>query len=385
MPDFVFKPKFDYFLTSDQAKAIAGDFLQPDSLKYRLQAQAVVTLKQPPSDRLKRQIQTALDQFVVEHSRGFTKKMVSIMDGVGSADAAEAADAVQKWVSVLMSTLPGEFEDTVNKVIADEAKRDDLVREFKIKTVFKLVVGATKIAKNATSLAFTAAVDASAWLGLCKAIKEVVDLVRDAAKAEDQLYSDLLTMRDLLQKTTGKAVQARIEYEKSKGPLKRVKTAMTKFEYEYKLKSRAEEAEKKRQFYRTKVYDTRKKIDKLDPSLRKLEEEFKSLKGSAKDPKVLKVGVQVGAALMAAKRGHRVAVEAYQEKLETLDRLNKELAILSVEIDDKTWKQKLDQCVNALKSRNFGEVKKSAEEAKGVFDDIKDAVENIQDAIKSVA
>lgn len=359
--------KQDYLLSMKQAENASGGLLDPKKLLIKSQLRIELQTKKEPNGAVLMLLEKDVNAFLRDKSLEVESKISRFVE-----NNKKNPSFLEKKVGAYTEAIKMDFQKEVDATVRSRLKRlardDRNLTEARIVVVFKAVGGTVKLAGQAARLAGG---DASAIVGIAKSIKSMAELALKAIQTEEQRLNKLLKQKKKLKNSLDSLEKARL---KSGGLVRTLKKAKQWFSW----KKECGNTESARKDYRNSVTKSRKKIQDMAKPLVSMEKAMKSAT-------TLKEGVQLGARVMDLKRVVRVSLEDYQKKEQKVDVLKVELAGLGVDVDDRTWPQKLKGFEKAVDSRNYREIAslgtegaKAGNEIYGLAKEIKTLAENIQ-------
>lgn len=360
--------KQDYLLSMNQAQKAARGVLDPKKLLIKINLSIELQTKKDPNSAILMLLEKDVDSDLLKRSKEIETKISNFVELNQDKPA-----LLEKKVGGYVEAVKGDFQKDVDRVVKERLKKvardDQNLREARIVVGFKAVGGVVKLAGGVVRLASG---DASALLSLANTIKDLAELALKALSTEQQRLKKLLDAKKELKG----ALDA---LEKAEGKVDGFWAALKKGKVTEWLswKKKCSQTEETRKDYRNSVTKSRQKIEEMAKPLRDME---KAMKMATK----LKEGVRLGSQVMTLKRSVRVALEGYQEKEKFLGLLGSDLKGLGVDVDDRTWKQKLTGFKKAIASGNTEEIvrlgkdgQKAVQDIYGLANDIKSLVGDI--------
>lgn len=354
-------------------------------------------------DRLEKVGREELDRYesiITEEAQRLDAKIDKLMEQP-TAKNLEAAEKMIQATNVsiknALASAEGAANGKIEAALKKEAQRDKLLKEARVKTVFKFTMGLIKIAGSTAKLVATTGADVTSYKTIAQQLyvlgKEVQQQLKNEKKLRADLQKGVLTMlqergtaidqairRQGITDTSGidpkkpkealvaiqkkiKAAGEEITQGKSAGE---VMTNVIKY-IQAKVKSKLADVEKARKAYREHNTKTRHKTDSVSAKADKLAAVMKKAKN-------LKEGVRLGAQVMSIRRQATAYAKKLEEREKFLDEMQAIMKSGGLEIDDRTTIQKLQ----AIDTSTI------LSEGKGLFDaikDVKEMVENVADAV----
>ncbi|GAA6159888.1 hypothetical protein NBRC116589_20620 [Ruegeria sp. HU-ET01832] len=381
--------------------------------KYRVDVAFEITksgkLKKPdpvPSTALKRledagrQVLDDYEKTITQEAIKLDKKVGELMKTPGKKSQAEAEKLIQgvnQSIKNAMASAESAAQVAIEKKLKDEANKDKLLKEARVKTTVKVTMGVVKISGAVARLVATSGADAMAYKTIAKQVYSLGKELQQQLKGEEKLRKDLykaiqnyMKLREsvimqaaerqgitdtsgisvkkpleAIKKFTAKAVAMGEEVTKGKDP-KTIAKNMLDFAAKA-VKGKADDAKKAREKYREHTTKTRHKVDDLGASADKL---MKAARGS----KTLKEGIKLGAECMNVKRSASELSKKLEDRENFLTEMNTLMEGNGLKVDDTAIIDK----IKALDKKTI------ATEAKNMFTNIKTVkgmIDNISDAV----
>lgn len=367
----------NFLLSENQAIAAGKGIFEPKTLLVKIKPEATVSVE--VNERVKVVVRKVMEQSLDHQAQLLAKSIGEFVDRhleSNPGDVEGTRDAVIKIIENSEGPTIKLMEMEVKKALDKEAKQDTHLKEAKVKVVLKAIANTVKLTTTAIRLGTTGGADLHAWYTLASTIKEIAEMVHEALKTEDTFRKEFQNERNGLEEDFKSLEKVRKEHENTSGPGS-LFTFIEKGGRWVVWKKQCGKTEESRVKLRNSVYKSRKEIDKIAEPIKKLEAEMKAAPS-------LKEGIQIGASVMTLKRQVRLAVEAYDKKIQILEELANDLATLGLEVDDRTIVEKFKAIPVLLKSKHFVEF---ASTSKDCFDSVKqiyDACSEIKDLCKEV-
>jgi hypothetical protein len=219
-----------------------------------------------------------------------------------------------------------------------------------VKIGFKVI----NVGKDITMIAVSMGANAAAWLKMAKGIYDIASMINDGTKDEKARRQDLLTAIGKYSSTKTLRVHERAKAETNKAKLQLIYKEVFK-----SVKSEGDKAEAKRKHYKAKVTGLRQELEKLSERTSQMETAMKSAPN-------LKEGVKIGAVVMQMKGAVKTNYAGLQKAEKFADDMAMLLTLAGVEVDDRTFAERM-QSLKALPDLvSFGSNLKSA--AKNIYE-----------------
>ena len=347
MASTTFKHRARNLLTMKEAEVAACGLIEPKSLLIPVKVAIVVETKGEPSTRLEmvltEVIDKTLDYVAMTLSKGIAAQVKQVQRK--GANEEQLKQLVSKQIDGAETYAKNRVQEAVEKRLEEEASKDQLLLEAKIKLVVQFVKGTISLVKSAGEIVASGGTDVKAWYELISEVKGLTEAILVCFTKDTKLLKELKVARNELEKCLWE-LERSTNLAKDTTGLDKLFKNLGKLKEWVLWKKQADATTTSRDNYRNAVFKTRKEIDKLADPIKRMESTMKAAKN-------LKDGVKIGATLMSVKRSVRLAIADYDAKLDLLKQLDADLKALGAEVDDRTWSKKFDDFKKALKSKNF--------------------------------
>lgn len=365
----------------------------------------LTTPKPAPSavlDRLEKAAREKLDEYETTINEELIKieKKIKTLMATPSADALDQAEKLTQGTTAMvkkaLASAEGAAEQAVENRLKDEAKKDDLLTEARVKTGLKVASGVISVGANVAKLVATLGADVTSYLSIAKTLFKLGLELKQQLKGEEKLRKDLkegvnaflktresiivqALKRQNLTSTSGipgnpkKAIEfitngvMAAGQEVIKGrTAKQVAGEVMDFVVK-ELKAKVNDPESARVAYRNHSTKMRHNVDDVSRKADVLEKEMKAAKN-------LKDGVRIGADCMKLKgtvRGLATGLDTAEKYLEEMQAV---LEAGGLECDDST-------IIDKLKRLDIETIASEGGEVVSLIEEIHSFVENVAEAV----
>lgn len=299
---------------------------------------------------------------VMEHYREIVQdevnklaaKFVRMKSSGDASGAAELAKTTTHAVKNACASLQGAVTQAVQKQIKLDYRDDQNLIEAQVKVAVKVGFKVISVGKDITMIAVSMGANVAAWLKMAKGMYEIATMINDGAKDEKARRQDLLQAIGKYSSTKTLRVHERAKAETNKAKLQLIYKDVFK-----SVKAEGDKAEAKRKHYKAKVTSLRQELEKLSERAGQMET---AMKGAPN----LKEGVKIGAVAMKMKgavKGNYIALQKAEKFADDMAML---LTLAGVEVDDKTFAERIQSLKAIPDLVSFGSNLKTA--AKNIYD-----------------
>ncbi len=285
------------------------------------------------------------------------KLAAKFTDMKSKGDASGATDLARTTTHAVKNacaSLQGAVTQAVQKQIKIDYRDDQNLVEAQVKVAVKIGFKVINVGKDITMIAVSMGANAAAWLKMAKGIYDIASMINDGTKDEKARRQDLLTAIGKYSSTKTLRVHERAKAETNKAKLQLIYKEVFK-----SVKSEGDKAEAKRKHYKAKVTGLRQELEKLSERTSQMETAMKAAPN-------LKEGVKIGAVVMQMKGAVKTNYAGLQKAEKFADDMAMLLTLAGVEVDDRTFAERM-QSLKALPDLvSFGSNLKSA--AKNIYE-----------------
>lgn len=307
------------------------------------------------------------EKIIKEEAVKLDKKVAELMKTPGKKSQAEAEKLIQGVNQSIMNALnsaQGAAQKAIEKQLKDEANKDKLLTEARVKTTLKVSKGVIKIGTAVTRAVASSGADVLAYKTIAKEIYNLGKEIQQQRKGEEKLRKDLYEAIQKYIKLRGTSIMQAAERQgitdtkglSVKKPLEAIskladkaaamgvevtkgrdKKKIAKDIADFAIKGYAsyqKGADKKRQLYREHTTKTRQKVDSMGVKADKM---WKLVKAQ----KTLEDGVKLGAECMGLKRDASAMAAKLEERQKFLGEMEALMVGNGLKVDDTTIVDKI--------------------------------------------